>query len=259
MLQKIKHTDRHKLKLKKVNLFLLLLVLNTICFAEVHTTLETKQNQTSLFFNENFEDSISMEKEHSPIILKIPPFHIMNGDFITKSLSIGFSMEKIIKTPYSLHLGARYIFTDQNNLLDKRWLWITVEQVNGFAVDAELRKYLGKENFGKLNSEMSGAYLSANLKNVYTQSKYSGSIVNRFYSGTYINIGWQEICDSGIVIDIAIGGGLRYVNSSNDIFFGDSTYHIIMDGGRPKPYHTGSALFPFVNINFNLGYIFKIK
>ena len=60
-----------------------------------------------------------------------------------------------------------------------------------------------------------------------------------------------------VVFDIAVGGGLRYVisNSNTGSGFSNQDQHY-MDGGK-KPYHTGSAFFPFLNVNFNLGYNFN--
>ena len=239
-----------KMNMKKAKLCLLFLVVNIICFAGIHAKFQIGQNKSNYLLNENHDDSIALHKEYDPIIIKISPFQIIFGDFITNSFSAGLSFEKPIKNTYSLHIGARYIFTDKSDVFDKRWIVINVEQVNGFAIETEFRKFITK---GKV--KMSGAYLSANSKSIFTQVKYRGGIVNRFSSGFYINIGWQEIFDSGTVFDIAVGVGLKYVASntkSSVIFYGET--HHIMDGGK-KPYHTGSALFPFVNINFNLGWM----
>jgi len=240
----------NELNVRKVKLFLLLLVANTICLAETGKTLHTEQNKSSNLLIDVYVDSLSLPKEYNPMIIKISPFQIIMGDFITNSFSAGLSFEKPMKNTYSLHIGARYIFTDKtDDIFNKRFTVISVEQVNGFAIDAELRKYLAKDK-----PKMSGAYLSVNSKSMFTQAKYNEGIVNRFSSGFYINIGWQEIFDSKTVFDIAVGFGLKYVvsNTKNNVDFYGGTRHF-MDGGK-KYYHTGSAFFPFINLNFNLGY-----
>jgi len=79
--------------------------------------------------------------------------------------------------------------------------------------------------------------------------------VDRFSTAAFINIGWQEIFKSGTVFDIAVGVGAKYVVSASSTapFYGKTRH--FMDLGK-KPYHSGYAFFPFVNINFNLGYCF---
>jgi hypothetical protein len=251
----MKYKTHNKSNMNKIKFFLLFIICNTICFAETQASLQIEQNNFNASINENDDDSTYLQNKNSSLIIKISPFQIITGDFITNSFSTGFSFEKEIKKTYSTHIGARYIFTDKSDdIFDKKWMVINVAKVNGFALDTELRKYLEKDR-----SEMSGSYLSINIKAIYTKAKYQGLVVNRFSTGSYINIGWQEIFDSGIVLDIAIGGGLRYVNSNNAIIdsnnIGGSTYHFF-DGGK-KPYHTGSAFFPFINLNFSLGYNFN--
>lgn len=237
--------------MKKVKIFLLIFGISAICFAETPTILQIEQNKFNAVLSDNQGDSISQQKNRTPFVLKVSPFHIIQGDFITKSFSAGLSFEKPMKNRYSLHIGARYIFTDKtDDLFDKRFTVIFVERVNGFALDAELRRYFGKERL-----VMSGGYLSANLKNLYTKADIDSKTVDRFSTAAFINIGWQEIFKSGTVFDIAVGVGAKYVvsASSTALFYGETRH--FMDSGK-KPYHSGYAFFPFVNINFNLGYCF---
>ena len=238
--------------MKTITLLLVVLSIKIFSYGQDTVAFSKKiSNKGNITQNKNSETTY-LQGNYNSIILKISPLQILGGDFITNSLSVGLSMEKTIKRPYSVYVGVRYVFTDKRDVIDKRWIVINVKQVNGFNVDAELRRYFSKDN-----SEMSGAYLSANLKSIYTQAKYQGYIVNRFSSSSYINIGWQEIFDSGFVFDIAVGIGFKYVISNSNTNLNDHTYHI-MDGGK-KPYHTGSAFFPFINLNINLGYNFNNK
>ncbi len=236
--------------MQKLKLILLLaLIHTTFCFAEAPEGSQTEKGEFSGLLNEFHTDTTDLRPGSQSFILKISPVHILAGDFITNSFSAGLSFERPIKKAYSMQVGARYIFTDKRDFFNKKWVMINVAQVNGFALDAELRKYMSK---GK--AEMSGGYLSTLVKSKYTQATYQEALVNRFSVGAFINIGWQEIFDSGIVFDISIGAGVKYVtaNTSESNSHFHLSYHI-MDGSK-KPYHTDSALFPFINLGLNLGY-----
>lgn len=239
--------------MKKVIIFIFLTI-SISCFSIAQNASTIDSNDiTNVSISKNNDPSI-YKRDGNFFLIKISPLQIMGGDFITNSYSVGFSVENAIKKPYSFHFGARYIFTDKNDFLEKRMIVVYVEQVNGFGIDAEFRRYSTKK------PEMAGYYLSLNLKTVYTKAIYSGFIVKRSSFSTYVNIGWQKLYRSGFVFDIAVGVGLRFVTSNSDTGSNPiyRTSEHISDGGK-KLYHSGSALFPFVNLNLNIGYAFKVK
>lgn len=229
---------------------MLLFGICTATFGESPGTLLLRNGTTNDLFKDNGVPTTYYQKRTESFIIKASPIQILCGDCITRSYSAGLGLEKQLKKNYSMYAGARYVFTDKNDMLNKKQITLDAEKVNGFAVDAEMRKYLANER-----SAMSGAYLSANLKSIYTQAEYQQSKVNRISTGLYLNIGWQEIFDSGIAFDIAIGLGVKYVTSNHDT--NDTRYRVayhMMDGGN-KPYHKGASVFPFANLNLNLGHI----
>ena len=91
--------------MKKVKLFLLIFGISAICFAETPTKLRTGQNKFNTVLSDNHGDSISQQKNRTPFVLKISPFHIIQGDFITKSFSAGLSFEKPMKNDIVCILG----------------------------------------------------------------------------------------------------------------------------------------------------------
>jgi hypothetical protein len=182
--------------------------------------------------------------------LKLAPFDILLGDYITNSYSFGLTAEKSLSTSYSINLGASYIFTDKNDIFNKSKVNVISYNVKGFSFHSELRKY-----FSKNSGLLQGLYWAPGAKFFYTDALLENYSVKRISLGTYLSIGYQKVTKGRIVYDFGCGIGLKFVESSNnsntDDFY-NITYHIT-DGGK-KPYHDGNAIFPAFTLNIKIGF-----
>jgi hypothetical protein len=188
-----------------------------------------------------------------PLIIKVAPFDILMGDYITNSYSFGLSVEKPIFKSYSIGFGAKYIFTDKNDIFNKAPVIVSVKKVNGFSIDSELKKY-----FSNNRELVQGFYWSPSAKLLFTKAHIENYSVYRYSLGISSSIGFQSIDKNKITYDFGIGISLRYVSSSNnsdsDNFY-SKRYHYT-DGGN-KPYHEGNSIFPAITLNLKIGLNFS--
>ncbi len=188
-------------------------------------------------------------------ILKFSMLDLFTG-FQYQSSTIQFGVEKGISSDMSIYTEVGYLF----HLYKKPdLLIINFKNSSGFAIETEVRKYIGEEK-----SKFIGQYFSIDFLYRYVDGKdeqwvsdnrKEGYSIFRNEGAIHIKYGYQNISLAGFVSDFSIGLGLRNISSKTD-----SKYPLSMleyEFPYNKPFETGSRTFISATAAIRIGWSIK--
>ena len=196
----------------------------------------------------------SFSQENHNMIAKISPIKVLLGDFRTESYCIGFSLEKKVKTKFSVEQFLGYITKTNRNF---KGMWgFNVEKLSGFRSDTEFKYY-----FEKSRNSPDGLNLGLRLMVLYTKAQDYLTVnnvygvlgdIHRTMIGSYIHLGWQADFNRIVTFSPSIYVGGRFIVSNNSL----GGYHSANDYGG-KDYASGSSFSLGFGLDISIGFILK--
>lgn len=171
----------------------------------------------------------------------------LGGDYVTNSMGVQAGVEFRLKNNVSMQCDLRYIFDVDNN---KSFFTINVDDLVGFSVNAEVKKYLWQ-----YSNELRGGYIGWKFSLMHTTASIDEYQVKRIKAGLYSIIGWKYIDKSGFLFEATCGIGVQLISSYSTIHISDIYSHSY-EFPWSKPYDSGTNLYPDLTLNAKIGWRF---
>ena len=185
-------------------------------------------------------------QNHLSIKLPVSSFA---GDAFSNSLGFGLGLELPLKNGFALNQEAGYIFkVDGAQKLPGA---SKVDEINGFKLTTELRKYIFKDRM-----PASGLFISAEMDNIFTNSTLSDyselGTVSRYRNSVTLNVGtkffWDKEKNGRFTFDLMLGGGIAYLQAKSENESSEES---------PPDYARENSTSPWLNFDIKLGYIIR--
>ncbi len=180
-------------------------------------------------------------------------FSGLGGDYVTNSMGIQLDAEVGISSNLGLQCGVRYIF-DTPKHKNNGFFTINVDNLTGFLIDLELKKY----TTSLLKDYLKGGYLGSKIVYLFTKTYRDNYQTIRHKTGLYGIIGWKHIASSGFLCEAYTGIGMQIIfsRSNNNP---NKNYYIPIEFPWSKPYSEGIGCYPDITCNFRIGWRIKYK
>ncbi len=204
------------------------------------------------------QDSLKSIKE-TKLLLKYSPFSLF-GDYVTRSCGVQLGAEVNLSKRVSLQQDIGYIFNlskKKNCFTGYNFTNICLKKINGIRTDTEIKYYLQKQN-----KSLNGFYLAPHLLYQFTRAikiYEDNYYIDRNMIGLHLKFGWQFVSKKGLVIDLALGPGKRYILStpskdSRKIAIHENEW---ADFFRYYKYYESKYIYSFsISGSFKLGWAF---
>lgn len=171
------------------------------------------------------------------------------GDWVTNSMGAQAGVDFRLKNNVSMQCDFRYIF-DVQNKLKNRYLFVSVDNLAGLAVDTDIKIYVQK-----FKNELRGGFFGGRLLYLFTKSSLDEYQVKRSKLGLYGIIGWKYIGKSGFLFETTAGPGVQLI-SSNSTKITSNIYTRSYEFPWSKPYDSGIYCYPDISMNIRIGWRF---
>lgn len=173
----------------------------------------------------------------------------MGGDYVTNSMGIQAGAEFRLKNDLGLQCDLRYIF-DMDRQKEYGQLYVDVDDVVGFAISTEVKKYVRQ-----YKNELKEGYFGGQALLLHTVAYQDDHQIKRTKIGLYAIIGWKYIAKSGFLFETMAGFGPQLIISNSDDNVPDG-YYQSTEFPWPKQYDSGTSLFPDFTWNVRIGWRF---